>query len=615
MGRVRRTRCSRRASVLGLMLLVATLGSLHPAEMRAGITVTPGTIQFDFNYDSSTSAYSFVSFNGNATIDVLGPIAVSAEPSAWQTNWGDLSAWSASATLSNSFAATEAIYDLASGLRSFSPVQVVSSLSDLKQLWQNAGPTERMPSISFPLLGADTTKAAKAIQDYHITLGYNVTTPIRYDVTIPTGANMLMNQQNVIVESLAIQSGAVLTGNSTMTVRTDLTNDGSTILNGGVIEGHLHNTGGITLLSQSLLLRDSLDGGGTVNVLSGGLNVLSPSGSMFELANTVVLNSTELGIGGDGMVSVGGGVVTGSGTIVGNIGGKVLAEGTGKEIHLRGGGGSGGGISYSGSNLLATGHAIARSGGTIRLQQGGTQTNNGLIQAESGGTVVMSTSIALNGTGKVQIDPGGVLSVSGSPGLRNIQQTVQNDGLIDISNSSLRVQAYAPAPGSIRLNNGSITFDQNSNSIGGTLSGTGTITGNVTGDGIVSPGQSPGNITIFGAYTQPSDGWLVLEFSGKTSGQFDTLTITGTAQLGGNVQVSLLNGFVPNIGDAFRVLTYGSHSGTFASLSAPSGYQFLATYDNTGMTLVTQVVPEPSMLILVSAAFFALASRRRCVSA
>jgi hypothetical protein len=62
----------------------------------------------------------------------------------------------------------------------------------------------------------------------------------------------------------------------------------------------------------------------------------------------------------------------------------------------------------------------------------------------------------------------------------------------------------------------------------------------------------------------------------------DQLLIAGLASLGGALNVSLLNGFTPPLGEVFDLLTYGSLSGIFATLNLPSysGGHFVAQYNN-----------------------------------
>ena len=71
----------------------------------------------------------------------------------------------------------------------------------------------------------------------------------------------------------------------------------------------------------------------------------------------------------------------------------------------------------------------------------------------------------------------------------------------------------------------------------GTLSGNGTLAGNVFNSGLVSPGHSPGNLTVKGNYTQTAAGTLLIEVAGKNAGQFDVLAVGGKATLAGTVRI------------------------------------------------------------------------------
>ncbi len=80
---------------------------------------------------------------------------------------------------------------------------------------------------------------------------------------------------------------------------------------------------------------------------------------------------------------------------------------------------------------------------------------------------------------------------------------------------------------------------------GATLSGSGTILNNLTNSGgtiIVGGADSIGNITVDGNFSQAS-GTLDMELAGANS--YDTLTVLGTAKLGGTLNVTLILGDKP----------------------------------------------------------------------
>jgi T5SS/PEP-CTERM-associated repeat protein len=124
------------------------------------------------------------------------------------------------------------------------------------------------------------------------------------------------------------------------------------------------------------------------------------------------------------------------------------------------------------------------------------------------------------------------------------------------------------------------------------LTGTGTNAGNVSCAGTVSPGgtNSIASLFITSNYTQTASGTFKVKIGGLTAGtQFDQLNVTGMAALAGALNIVFTNGFNPHPGDAFTVLTYGSHSGTFATvngLRAPNGLLLTAQYNSTNLTLV-----------------------------
>ena len=90
---------------------------------------------------------------------------------------------------------------------------------------------------------------------------------------------------------------------------------------------------------------------------------------------------------------------------------------------------------------------------------------------------------------------------------------------------------------------------------GGSLVGVGTVNGNVGNAAVVAPGNSPGIITINGNYSQTTDGDLNIEIGGTTVGtQYDQLDVNGTVTLDGALNVSLINSFVPTIGNTFTII-------------------------------------------------------------
>ncbi len=139
-----------------------------------------------------------------------------------------------------------------------------------------------------------------------------------------------------------------------------------------------------------------------------------------------------------------------------------------------------------------------------------------------------------------------------------------------------------------------------------TLTGSGTITGNVSGAGIVAPGDSTQTLTIAGNVTQSATTDLNLEVGGASPGtQFDRLVVSGIVTLGGNLNLSLISGFVPSQYESFRIIdnTGGSAVvGTFngyaeGALIPVAGTQFQISYVGGTGNDVVLTVPIPDVIL------------------
>ncbi len=105
---------------------------------------------------------------------------------------------------------------------------------------------------------------------------------------------------------------------------------------------------------------------------------------------------------------------------------------------------------------------------------------------------------------------------------------------------------------------------------GASLVGSGTLSSNLVNGGTVSPGSSPGIITVDGDYTQATGGILEMELAGTNpASDFDQLLVSGDAILDGTLNVTLIDGFTPNYGDTFELISANTLSGTFDPLSLP----------------------------------------------
>ncbi|HAI19703.1 MAG TPA: hypothetical protein DCM10_17760, partial [Xanthomarina gelatinilytica] len=118
---------------------------------------------------------------------------------------------------------------------------------------------------------------------------------------------------------------------------------------------------------------------------------------------------------------------------------------------------------------------------------------------------------------------------------------------------------------------------------------------NLTNDGNVSPGLSPGTLTLSGNYLSSSNSVLEMELNGLTPDtQHDVLAISGTNVIfEGMVDVTL--GFQPSIGDTFTIATV---SGTIATGNLVS--PIYAEYDCLQYTFDVSYPNNDSVLLTVS---------------
>ena len=150
---------------------------------------------------------------------------------------------------------------------------------------------------------------------------------------------------------------------------------------------------------------------------------------------------------------------------------------------------------------------------------------------------------------------------------------------------------------------------QSVNIEGGLLRGFGTVQGNLINSGTVQPGDGPGILTVQGFYTQNGSGILDIAIGGVNSGsQYSELSVSGSALLSGTLDLSLLNGFSPAVGESFMILNSGGLSGMFADNTIQVGnVTFDVEYSPAGhkndvVLLVAQVsaVPEPTSLAMLA---------------
>ncbi len=157
---------------------------------------------------------------------------------------------------------------------------------------------------------------------------------------------------------------------------------------------------------------------------------------------------------------------------------------------------------------------------------------------------------------------------------------------------------------------GTGNFGGNINNSGGSLSGggagggTGGGSGGGTGGGGFGgdggAGSGIGAFSATGSYLQSGNGTLLVSIGGATA--FDTFTFGGGATLGGILEISLLNGYVPTFRQEFAFFSAPNTVGTWEAIHSP-GHDWQVRYAPNGATLIYNgvaavAVPETGSAVL-----------------
>lgn len=153
----------------------------------------------------------------------------------------------------------------------------------------------------------------------------------------------------------------------------------------------------------------------------------------------------------------------------------------------------------------------------------------------------------------------------------------------------------------------------------GYVRGVGDFAGTIAFSGVFSPGLSPTDSNVENVVMLPTN-LLEIEIGGRTAGsQFDRISASGFATLGGTLKVSLIDGFVPVLGDSFTfLLASNGITQQFSAFDFPTfgGLTFSLEVADVSATLRTvQAVPIPAALPLMLTGLLGLAAAARRPSA
>jgi len=385
-------------------------------------------------------------------------------------------------------------------------------------------------------------------------------------------------------------------GARTMSATASITGSGSVVANGGATSnaGSYAISGGTTVNVATLNLTGSVTSLGPVSINGGGFGVLNLSNTE-GTATTSSLLLTGGSLQGSSILVVSGlttwtgGSMTGSGS-TNTTGGVAVTSGPifgapalGRTLN------NGGTVTVTGSQLWAIG-----TGATLNNLASGTIDVQG------------DAALYLSGGGG-PVNNAGIFRKSAGTGTTAVQLPITNSGTVEsLSGTVSFSSSYTQTMGATLLNGGAVTSSATMNIQGGTLEGSGTLTATVNNTGgSVAPGLSAGQLNQTGAYTQASGGSFAAQIGGLTAGsQYDRLATSGAASLAGTLEITLIDGFEPNVGDTFTIMTFGSRTGDFTTVNGlviGSGKVFQKTVTATDVTLVVTSAPTPTPTVTMTA--------------
>jgi len=220
-----------------------------------------------------------------------------------------------------------------------------------------------------------------------------------------------------------------------------------------------------------------------------------------------------------------------------------------------------GNLQVMNGSLEITG-ALTNSG-EVTVAAGGTLDFDGGVDNLASGVLILRGELSGTGT----LANFGLLKRMG-PGTSSVTPLIHNrfdtsngkKGLTLVTMGTLSVADFTNS-GRLIIPAGStfIATSSFTNLFHGEITGSGTFDVSAavfTNFGSIGPGTSAGALDFIGDFVTSPTSAIVIELAGTDPGlQYDQLNITGTASYGGAMHVRLENGFMPDPGDTFHVIT------------------------------------------------------------
>ncbi|MFT3820087.1 MAG: hypothetical protein QM750_21155 [Rubrivivax sp.] len=380
------------------------------------------------------------------------------------------------------------------------------------------------------------------------------------------------------------------------------------LLNGGRFHGQVVLVGatdttatGTVNMNAGQMVLDGVRGGSTVTGSGGGI-IIGRGGATgtVNMSNGSTLSVTSTGTGA--FVELGGSsALGGTGTLNVMGGSTVSVNSPNAAVRVGNNGVAGGATGIGTVNLAGAGSSLAAGGSNARVLIG--------ASAQTLGQVNVGAGAALSATSLIGVAHDGTASTGGT-------------GTLVVNGTATAAQLFVGH--------------------NGLLAGSGVVNADVVNQGVVNPGNSPGKLTINGAFDN-SGGKIVLEVQSLGNGQYamDELIFSDWSQVfmgDGTIEFVFLGDTDPaafqdaglfGLGSFFKQLDGNGNEvalddGLLARFADAGFSASAAAFTITGLafdpltgafnaTVATVPLPAPVLLALLGLALLGLQRRRACV--
>ncbi len=503
------------------------------------------------------------------------------------------------------------------------------------------------------LIGANTVTGTADFIPAVATVNHNsgAITATGVSMQIPSGTTYIMGNTAALVDFGVVTNDGSLNVNSNSTFENDITNNGtfnwnvgsiasasnSTLTNFGTANFNpinvpvfeldvINESTGVIVKgggngSQTITTDFTNKAGGTVNILaykgltlSGG--TLTNSGTIdvtgiLQLAATAATFNTGSSVVGTGFLTlIGANTVTGTADFIPAVAtvnhnsGAITATGVSMQIPS--------GTTYIMGNTAAlVDFGVVTNDGSLNVNSNSTFendiTNNGTFNWNVG-SIASASNSTLTNFGTANFNPinvpvfeldvinesTGVIVKGGGNGFQTITTDFTNK-----AGGTVNILAYKGLKLAGETINNGIINNSGSFLINGHMSGEGNFVGNITNAsaGTLQPGSSPSGLGCFtfddNSHIYINSGTYKVEVDNLTAcSGYDQIVLSGTASLGGTLDVSL-NYASPVNFDQATIIDAAAISGTFASVNGlPTGWTLKYDYPNAGEVTLEYFVQD-----------------------